>query len=696
MKSRSIIRFIFILLGLVSLYAAGLGIRRTVLEAQLAEIGEDMPFTLESALHYRRVKMMYDRGTLPVIDEAIQYPDGVRIREIDGVTSEPTQAFLARFFRGDIPFPSRIRWIEAGWYCLGIPLLALAIRIWTGSWVGGLAGGTLYALSIASVLRSTGQEISRENFAFPFLMAAFVFAACRLRVPSDHVLDRARGHDGACPSRDVPPVLFSLLFALFMAGALIAWDMVQYVIGFMALAMSLHVIRRGPDADRRLISLFSWLTLAVFLVGHLNTYHRFHGLPWSPLMLWLATTTLTAHLTRLKSLTTHPPSTINHQPFLHRIVLIYLPVLLLLLIPDLTGSYGASYNHFAELLWAKIRFLNQKPEDPGLLNYYQRVMWVPALHSATWGLTKWLFPLALWIVLVAGAVAWPFSRKQPDPLIRFWLVFLGVSVVSYVFFVRFHIFVALSTAVLVGWLTARISLAGPVWRVAAVVLAGLVISVEARHTLDERIRMGRPNVYYDAMEELADWLREEIAPRPVLANMGISAYLAAYAKCPVAIHPKFEDPGIRKRLEHYGNLMFGADEQQLRDWMDELGINILVYAKGEFATTQPEYQMRYFANQMNPPDHVPARRFERDDETMRYFTRLWGNYKYVVYEALDGMSERRAAVLASSARNELLKGNLAGAEQFAIEALAIDRHQTDALEVMRHVGSLIEQGVETR
>ncbi len=297
---------------------------------------------------------------------------------------------------------------------------------------------------------------------------------------------------------------------------------------------------------------------------------------------------------------------------------------------------------------------------------------------------------------MAGAVAWPFSRKQPDPLIRFWLVFLGVSVISYVFFVRFHIFVALSTAVLVGWLTARISLAGPVWRVAAVVLAGLVISVEARHTLDERIRMGRPNVYYDAMEELADWLREEIAPRPVLANMGISAYLAAYAKCPVAIHPKFEDPGIRKRLEYYGNLMFGADEQQLRDWMDELGINILVYAKGEFATTQPEYQMRYFANQMNPPDHVPARRFERDDETMRYFTRLWGNYKYVVYEALDGMSERRAAVLASSARNELLKGNLAGAEQFAIEALAIDRHQTDALEVMRHVGSLIEQGVETR
>ncbi|MGA1194837.1 MAG: hypothetical protein ACO3ZG_10775, partial [Kiritimatiellia bacterium] len=381
---------------------------------------------------------------------------------------------------------------------------------------------------------------------------------------------------------------------------------------------------------------------------------------------------------------------------LHRTVLIYLPVLLLLLIPDLTGSYGASYNHFAELLWAKIRFLNQKPEDPGLLNYYQRVMWVPALHSATWGLTKWLFPLALWIVLVAGAVAWPFSRKQPDPLIRFWLVFLGVSVISYVFFVRFHIFVALSTAVLVGWLTARISLAGPVWRVAAVVLAGLVISVEARHTLDERTRMGRPNVYYDAMEELADWLREEIAPRPVLANMGISAYLAAYAKCPVAIHPKFEDPGIRKRLEHYGNLMFGADEQQLRDWMDELGINILIYAKGEFATTQPEYQMRYFANQMNPPDHVPARRFERDDETMRYFTRLWGNYKYVVYEALDGMSERRAAVLASTARNELLKGNLAGAEQFAIEALAIDRHQTDALEVMRHVGSLIEQGVETR
>ena len=692
-SSRRILRAFFIVLGLSGLFGGGLAVRRVVLETQIRAVDGHLPFTLESALHYRRVKILHDRGFLPEIDPGVQHPEGIRIRAIDSVAAEPLQARLAGWFPESVPFAGRIRWIEAGWFCLGLPLLAIAVRIWTGSWAGGLVAGALYAVSIASVLRSTGQEISRENFAMPWLIASFAFSAAYLR---------RRGEErNQLPTFNVQRSTFKLAAAVCLAFALIGWDMIQYVIGIMTLGMSIHVLLHRERSDPRLLSLFAWFTAAIFSVGLLHPYYRFHGLPYSPLMVWMVGVVVGSRLQvagcRLQveeATDENLPRTPNPEPRTPLLlpIIIFGPAALLILF-GLTGSYGSSYGHFAELIWAKIRFLNVKPEDPGLLTFYQRVMWVPALHSATWELTKWLFPFTLWPALLVAAAGWFDSRKRQDPLLRSWLLFFVVSLIAYIFLVRFHVFVALAVAVIAGWATGKAKAKAIGWRLAVLLFMAFAVMAEAGHTLRERENMGRPNVYYRELEELAGWLREEVAPKAVLANMGVSAYIAAYGKCPIVIHPKFEDPSIRQRFEQFGELMFGADERALRDWMDERETDVLVYAKGEFASIQPEYQMRYFVNHMDPPESVPARRFERDDDSLRYFQRLWGNRKYVVYQTLSGRMEQAAQKLADDAMDALQSGRLAGAEALAVEALKIDRHQENALRVMRHVGSLVEQGV---
>jgi len=658
---------IWILIGLsiTGTYIAGLAIRRMVLQAQVVAIGQEMPFTLESALHYRRIKILYDRGGLPEIDASIQHPEGIRIREIDAVASEPVQVFLAKLFPASVPFPGRIRWIEAGWFSLSIPLLAVALRLWTGSWMAGFWSALLYAVSMASVLRSTGQEISRENFAFPWLVASFAFSA-------------------ACFRSGKKRMPWAIGAAACLSLALVGWDMVQYVIGLIAFAMSLHLLSSSRQPDASAVHLFRWMTVGIFLTGLLNAYHRFHGLAFSPLMLWLLGITVATVL--------QPKLVPSSRGRLKLAIVIFGPVATMLLL-GLSGAYGSSYDHFAELLWAKIRFLNQKPDDPSLLTYYQRVMWVPALHSATWGLTKWMFPLLLWVVSLIAAVAWFDSCKRPDPLTNFWIIFFVVSVIAFLFFVRFHVFAALAAAVMAGWWYGRVSRSSMVWRCVVSLMLTLVLTVEARHTIRQKENMGRPNVYYEELKELAEWLREHVAPQPVLANMGVSAYIAAYGKCAIAIHPKFEEPVIRRRLMAFAEASFGEDEKQLRDWMDTIDTTYLVYSKGEFASVNPELQMRYFVNRMNPPDSSPARRFEREDDAMRYFKRLWGNRKYVVYQSLSAAEESSAAEEAGKAMLALQEGRLAEAEDRAIAALKIDRQQDDALKVMRHVGSLIEQGV---
>lgn len=671
-RIRSWFRIALLGLSLAGTYAVGLSIRRDVLEAQVEQIGADVPFTLESALHYRRVKMQYDRGQLPVVDEMVQYPEGIRIRAIDGVTSEPVFAALAHLFPEGMPFADRVRWLEAGWFCLAIPLLALAVRLWTGGWTPGFLAALLYAVAMPAVLRSTGQELSRENFALPGLMAAAVAAVGFL-------------HTGTRPR------LWLAGFSAASAFSLMAWDLMQYMVGLFALGMTVHVGRRSAPVDHRLMSLLGALIVAVVSLALLNTYHRHHGLLFSPMTFWLVAIWVAGRM-RLPEAGKGGASRSATQPL--RIWLIMLlPPLAVLVLSGLMGSYGASYGHFGELLWAKLRHLNVKPDDPAVLTYYQRIMWVPSLHSATWELTKWLFPYSVWLVGAFSIVAWFISRHIQDPVIRFWLLVFGFSLLAYVLFVRFHVFVAVAMAMIAGWMCGRRALASWWLRSVAVVLVLAAVVAEGMHTTRNRYGMGRPNVYYQEMTELAQWLEQHVSPEPVLANMGVSASIATYGKCPIVIHPKFEDPSIRKRLETYGTLLFGDDERALRDWMDGLGVRYYVYAKGEFAREKPEYQMRYFVNRMDPPETAPARRFERDDDGLRYFRKKWGNRKYSVYEILTVGDSNRADALAELAAELLAAGRLAEAEARAMQALTIDQQHDQALKIIRHVGSLMQQGV---
>ena len=78
MKSPSaILKIALQVVLLVALTGAALATRRHVLNAQrqLAPDGS-IAFSLESALAFRRIQMVYRDGDLPQIDRGIQYPGG--------------------------------------------------------------------------------------------------------------------------------------------------------------------------------------------------------------------------------------------------------------------------------------------------------------------------------------------------------------------------------------------------------------------------------------------------------------------------------------------------------------------------------------------------------------------------------------------------------------------------------------------
>jgi len=353
----------------------------------------------------------------------------------------------------------------------------------------------------------------------------------------------------------------------------------------------------------------------------------------------------------------------------------------LLAAPALGGALD-SYGHFGDLLWAKIRWLNQRPTDPKLLTFDQRILWTSGLMSTSWGMVvRWfpamLWPLAGWAVSAArrgrrGGAGAGEVRGPVTAGFAGWCA--AVSLAAFALFFRFHIWVALAAAALGGVAFGRWWRAGGrrgrAWAAAA---ALAVVGLEAAQTLDRPTRWGGPSVYPDETAELVAHLRTYAAPDPVLANFGVSGSIAAYGGCPVVLHPKFETRDIRERVREYGEALFKGTEEEFARWMDAWGAVVYVHSMGELSNLKPEASMRFMVDALEPAADAAVRLFEERPEELRRFKPEFANRKYRVYRLLGGEAGRRlAARRAELAAEALGSGKPQCAEAYATAALRAD------------------------
>ncbi|MFH0881187.1 MAG: hypothetical protein V2A34_15860 [Lentisphaerota bacterium] len=663
-------KIFFILSGLLLLYISGVGVRYAVLATQYNAAGGSLPFTLESALQYRRIEHVFKSGRLPEEDPCVQYPDPLKVRETDTVGSEYVYAALAHLFPSAVNLPERVRWMELLWFCLGIPFMALWIGWWTRSyWAAALAGG-FYACSISSVIRSTGQELSHENTALPFLVSHLALDALADRSASNRAF-----------------LLSTLASTVSLMLAMILWDLMQFYVLLWAVAM-LYSMARG-DLVREPRRMVKWLVQSAGLVfaGWLNPYLHAHSFLLSPAMLLVYGTGTGLIFQALWEGRGRWAALTPRWLMLARTGAGMLPLLAGLW---LASSYGNSYGHFGELLWAKIRFLNQKPMDPGLLTFAQRILWVPALHSATWDLMIHLFPAILVLTLLATLLICLLNSRFDSKLYQL-LFFYAASLITFCLFVRFHVFTTIFAAGFLGVFAAW-ALRRDWWFRVAVLLSLLAgLGFEADWVLKNPERWGRPNVYYAEVKGLIQHLKEDVAPAPVLANFGISASILAYGGCPVILHPKFESADIRERVKAYAEALFKGTEKQFRDWADDHGAQYYVYAMGEFASVAQDQQLRYMAGCMNPAETAPAKIFENAPDKAYYFKLVWGNRKYRLFRILTREDESFMARQMAEAEECFQKGDLDHAEKCAVEVLRLDEHHSEAMLMLKHIGALREQ-----
>jgi len=314
------------------------------------------------------------------------------------------------------------------------------------------------------------------------------------------------------------------------------------------------------------------------------------------------------------------------------------------------------------------------------------------LHSATWSIVRALFPASLPLTCCAVCVLCTRPERLRSPVVKQLIFFGSVSLLSFGLFVRFHVFLILFVAGLLGGLASWAWGRKGLLRGVLLGVIGLGLLLEVLPLLRYPERWGRPHVYYNEGRELAGWLQARDKPGPVLANFGTSASILAYAGHPVVLHPKFETPGIRERVQVYAEKLFRQGEQEFCDWAEQLGVRYYVHGVGEFASVDPRYQMRYFAGAVDPPAGVAARVFEEAPQRVSHCRYLWGNRKYRVFGITTAADRLQAEAEAKRATEAFERGDLDGAEAAALAALEKQPDQDQALEIVRHVMSLRDQG----
>lgn len=736
---------IILLLGVIGAVAAGVAVRRAVYTSQEEYLETVPPFTLESALHFRRINQVLEHGELPEIDKEVQYPEGIDPRAAYSLGDEYVFARLLQWWPGEGDISERLRWITVIWFSMGIAGLGLWVFWQERSVIGGVLASLCYAVMIASVIRSTGQELSRENFALPLLLWHLAFRTKALMSESR-----------------IAFWLSASASALLLVSAMISWDLIQFYIFIWAICGLIETLRYPGASSIRRIQADFLIASGLVIAGVYNPYLRAHFFLLSPLML-LVCGVIVARIVcndvpwgYFKRNWHHLPPSMHLKlgdKASRRAASVAIMMSFTVAGLALAAAYTETYGHFGELIWAKIRFRNVKPYDPSLLTFSQRIMWVPALHSATWPIIIQHFPYILWLTLpVAGTILRGKLMGKGLSDTRFnLLIFHGLSFIAFVFFVRFHVFLAITSAVLVGCGVARdwskrdwfvvgmlaaiavalgyndrellkglmrnhavllcLTIAGAVmvalvvgWaskpfnrlRAFVLVIFLLALAGESYNTLRDRWRWMRtvefPVDYYADLNEMTDWLREWIRGEPVVASFGVSGSILAYGGCPILLHPKFEDPLIRQRVERYGELLFKEDEENLWEWMDELGVRYLVYSMGGFGTSEVPYRMRYMVDAVVPPPSASARYFERMPGELKRFRMVWHNSRYRVFRRITEKDGILATKRAGAALEAFQRGHLDEAERLALKALELNKDEAQALEILRRAGRLRQAG----
>jgi hypothetical protein len=575
-------------------------------------------FWSESAFQYRYAKMAAEGVTIPETDAAAQFPEGARPREEFTLGMELLSGGLYRLLFGGgqgPPFHVYLTWVISFYTSLTL-LSVYALGLALG---GGRAGALLAALFYVSARASWARTVNGfnyEDFALPMLFGGLAFFI------------------GAMKEEGRRRTAYSALCALLTAAALAGWHFSRfYLLVFAAAAAAVTLARR--DGDSALVPLAALLAGSVAAALSVPVL-RAGGLLLSPPLILLAALAAALYAGRIFELT----------PGRRALVFLGSAALLAAAAAVMPGADAREYSHVYSLLTEKLRFMLVKPDDPLLLPFEARVLWVEALKTPgphdwfTW--LSVLLPLGLPPFLLG---AWRLRGGAPLHRAIFFALAAAFLLASF-FAVRMFLFSAFFLAVCAAVYPAMIkelaaSMGGK--RAAALAAAALFLAFAADLlAFGLRPRPESPPTFYrEDVKTLVEWARAGTRDDEVfLGNLGASAALLAYAGRPTVVNPKFETKRLRDKFERFARAIFES-ERELHALCLEYGADYFVH-ENHFVLDRSDKSFRYLADKLRLPTGSAAYLMQFAPDRLKLFAPAHQTSTFRVYRVLRPGEKRPA------------------------------------------------------
>lgn len=470
-------------------------------------------FRAESATQYRLARLYAREGGVPDLDRAAQWPEGVRPKRELTTLMERTAALAWR------ALPEDSRPEDFRWFLILFSSFAASLSV-PALYLLGLRLTKDPWLSLAATAAYGLSWASMANAAGTFRLESFAWPlihwglACLAAILDP---DEQR------------PYAWGIAAMSFFALSLASWHFARFVFVCVALACAYAYWRNKDAVGRgRLKQAAAWLlaggVLGILISGSLRES-------------------------------------------------------LFVLSPD-------SYSHVYGLFWAKLRFFLVKPADPSLLSPEQRIEWTGPSNSPEAGFALFtLFPLAL--VLIPRIYSRFRGEKEAVVPLRTLANALaltqgmGAVLVSRLL-PPFSFFLVLSA---LAFSPAKPLRPKVLAAFALVAFLELFKALAPGSALNPFLRLAaafdrpsaRPSLSLEAERDLLDWLKARGGPdAPVLANIGLSGTILAYAKTPVLLQPKFEARGIRDKTAEFLKALY-SDETAFHAFCEKYGAKFFVY-----------------------------------------------------------------------------------------------------------------------
>ncbi len=676
-KATKSIQVFFILLGFLLTTSLAYTIRTYDYTRESAQFGDFVPFTLESAMMYSYARDIAENGCLPDKDKSLIGMSDISINRQMSISLEyflgfgykiknyffPSQNKLRSSYGDNLDFANWARLQIRIWISLTAGFIFLWLIIIRSSWVFSVFGAFIFAVSPAAIARATGQDLIRENFAIPIIIASFLCYFWYLNKPQKYKL---------------------LIFGITVFGALASWDMSQLcfsawgIFEICRLIITNNCKETDINDNKNFRLLWIVFTIASLVAAFYIPYLKEHFFIVSPLVVIILPLLLILSFFKFTQI---------RKIIIASIVLIVLFCLWFFVLSKL--GYSGNYSHFANLIKAKIYFANIKPFNPELLDFDSRILWTPGLHSATkhifWTLFHFTFPL--FIILLIYSFFFPKPRK--NFLKDFNILSLPVYMtffyfILFIFMVRFHAlvipFLAVSIALLFNNLSKLYRKKG---KAVLIIVFGLLIIAETEWFL----KLSRKyNGSEQADVKLIEWFNSNpnIFNKKILADFTLSPMLKAYTKSQILLQPKFELGKTRNLVKTYINLLYHGNEKDFMNFCEKYNIDYFVFNKGMAMGGQSvkfmhPWSNRYMAAAFDLEKKSPVFRCYFKPDKLRYFYRLDKasdnravNRQYTIFKVITTEDIKKAKGFYYQAELEYENKNYLKARELISKAVKLD------------------------